>query len=144
MSWEPKTEMFTQAKGLCSYQPSHQGKVGNRARTFVSKGWGWEDWIWNNESYCGKLLFVKQGRMCSWHYHNLKDETFYLQSGELEIITGWSDDLSSSMIEPLRPGEAYHIPRGLRHRFRAVQDSYMFEFSTQHFDSDSIRVMPGD
>jgi mannose-6-phosphate isomerase-like protein (cupin superfamily) len=87
---------------------------------------------------------VKQGKQCSWHYHNLKDETFYLQSGELRILTGWSDDLSLADSLVLRPGQAFHVPRGLRHRFFGSLDSYMFEFSTQHFGDDSFRVQPGD
>ena len=39
-------------------------------------------WIHNSEEYCGKLLFFNQGKRCSWHYHKLKDEVFYLQSGK--------------------------------------------------------------
>ena len=44
----------------------------------VDKGWGWERWIVNCEEYCGKLLYFEQGKRCSWHYHVLKDEVFYL------------------------------------------------------------------
>ena len=43
---------------------------------FVSKGWGYEKWIANSPSYCGKLLFIAKGKKCSWHYHKLKDEVF--------------------------------------------------------------------
>ena len=48
---------------------------------FVQKGWGYERWIVNCEEYCGKLLFFEKDKKCSWHYHVLKDEVFYLQSG---------------------------------------------------------------
>ena len=34
----------------------------NKGRHFVSKGWGFEDWIVNKEEYCGKLLFIKKGK----------------------------------------------------------------------------------
>ena len=47
------------------------------------KGWGYEKWIVNTDEYCGKLLFFEEGKRCSWHYHKLKDETFYLQSGKM-------------------------------------------------------------
>ena len=60
-------------------------------RVFVPKGWGYEDWIVNKEEYCGKLLFFKKGKSCSWHYHNLKDETFYVHKGELEVRYGWTN-----------------------------------------------------
>ncbi|BCU98886.1 MAG: hypothetical protein CM15mV24_1110 [Bellamyvirus sp.] len=52
----------------------------------VPKGWGYEKWIVNTEEYCGKLLFFNEGKRCSWHYHKLKDETFYLQSGKCFYI----------------------------------------------------------
>ena len=63
----------------------------NENRNFVSKGWGYEDWIVNKKEYCGKILFIKKGKRCSWHYHKLKDETFYIQSGKLEVLYGWDD-----------------------------------------------------
>ena len=50
---------------------------------FVKKGWGYEKWIVNKPEYCGKLLFFEKGKRCSWHYHELKDEVFYVQSGKL-------------------------------------------------------------
>ena len=44
----------------------------------------------------------------------------------------------------LNPGENFHVYRGLRHRMIAIEDSELFEFSTEHFDSDSYRVEKGD
>ena len=60
----------------------------------VPKGWGYEKWIVNNKMYCGKLLFFDEGKRCSWHYHKLKDETFYLQSGRILLYYGDTDDLA--------------------------------------------------
>ena len=51
----------------------------------VPKGWGYEKWIVNTEEYCGKLLFFNEGKRCSWHYHKLKDEVFYIQSGKMLV-----------------------------------------------------------
>ena len=42
----------------------------------VNKPWGHELWIYNSELYCGKILFFNKGKRCSWHYHEIKDETF--------------------------------------------------------------------
>ena len=50
---------------------------------FVPKGWGFEKWIVNCEEYCGKVLYFVKGKRCSWHYHKLKDEVFYVQSGKI-------------------------------------------------------------
>jgi len=111
---------------------------------FVSKGWGWEKWIVNNEEYCGKLLFFNAGKKCSWHYHILKDEVFYLQSGKMCVIFSEEDDIDKAQKIILEPGQNFHVYRGLRHRMVAIEDSELFEFSTQHFDSDSHRILKGD
>ena len=67
----------------------------NKDRNFVSKGWGYEDWIVNTEKYCGKVLFFKKGKKCSWHYHKIKDETFYVQSGKVQLLYGYDEDINS-------------------------------------------------
>ena len=41
-------------------------------------------------------------------------------------------------------GDKFHVYRGGRHQMLALQDSDLFEFSTQHFDSDSNRIIKGD
>lgn len=110
----------------------------------VPKGWGYEKWIVNTEDYCGKLLFFEEGKRCSWHYHKLKDETFYLQSGQMYLTYGDSDDITKANTIVLRQGDKFHIYRGLRHQMQAVTDVELFEFSTQHFDEDSYRVIKGD
>jgi quercetin dioxygenase-like cupin family protein len=114
-------------------------------RVFVPKGWGYEDWIVNKEEYCGKLLFFKKGKRCSWHYHKLKDETFYVHSGELEVRHGWSDDKSdlNTEVTVLKAGDTFYVPVGMRHQMTGLTDVEMCEFSTQHFDEDSIRIEKG-
>ena len=111
---------------------------------FVPKGWGFEKWIVNNEEYCGKLLYFAKGKKCSWHYHVLKDETFYIQSGKILLKYGDSDDMAFSHEIVLKRGDNFHVYRGLRHQMYALEDTELFEFSTQHFDSDSNRVISGD
>jgi quercetin dioxygenase-like cupin family protein len=44
----------------------------------------------------------------------------------------------------MKTGEAFHVYRGLRHQMEALEDSELFEFSTEHFDEDSHRVIKGD
>jgi quercetin dioxygenase-like cupin family protein len=111
---------------------------------FVPKGWGFEKWIVNNEEYCGKLLYLVKGKRCSWHYHKLKDETFYIQSGKIKLLYGDEDDPKNAIEIILSPGDKFHIYRGLRHQMTALKDTELFEFSTQHFDEDSHRLIPGD
>jgi len=63
---------------------------------YVTKGWGYESWIVNNQDYCGKLLFFKKDKRCSWHYHENKDETFYVQSGKLLVVHSMNNCLNDN------------------------------------------------
>tara|TARA_R100000027_G_scaffold64361_1_gene57779 strand:- start:2660 stop:3010 length:351 start_codon:yes stop_codon:yes gene_type:complete len=111
---------------------------------YVPKGWGHEKWIVNTEEYCGKLLFFEEGKSCSWHYHKIKDETFYVQSGKIILKYSDDDDLTQAKETVLCKGDTHHIYRGLRHQMIALEDTELFEFSTQHFDEDSYRIIRGD
>ena len=108
------------------------------------KGWGYEKWIVNKEEYCGKLLHMIKGKKCSWHYHTLKDETFYLQEGKILLKYSDDDNIEKAKEIVLCRGDKFHIYRGLRHQMFALEDTDLFEFSTQHFEHDSNRVIPGD
>ena len=129
--------------------------MGNKVKRFlqrsvdlpmkhVDKGWGWERWICNGPEYCGKLLFFEKGKRCSWHVHRLKDEVFYLQSGKMIVYYSDDDDITKGNQRILNPGDNFHVYRGLRHQMVALEDSELFEFSTEHFDSDSHRIIKGD
>ena len=54
------------------------------------------------------------------------------------------DDIKFANQIILNAGDNFHIYRGLRHQMVALEDSELFEFSTQHFDSDSHRIIKGD
>ena len=111
---------------------------------YVEKGWGYEKWIVNKEAYCGKLLFFEKGKRCSWHYHLVKDEVFYLQSGRMIVKYGDGDNPEFANEIILEPGQNFYVYPGLRHQMLALEDSELFEFSTEHFDSDSYKVKKGD
>jgi quercetin dioxygenase-like cupin family protein len=111
---------------------------------FVSKGWGFEKWIVNCEEYCGKLLYFVKGKKCSWHYHKLKDEVFYIQSGKILVKYSDKDDFNTAQQIILGSGDNFHVSRGMRHQMIALEDTELFEFSTQHLDSDSYRILRGD
>jgi len=113
-------------------------------QNFVSKGWGFEKWITNNEKYCGKLLYFVKGKKCSWHYHKIKDEVFYIHSGKLLVKFSYEDELEKANEVILECGDSFHVKPELRHQMTALTDTQMFEFSTQHFDEDSYRIQKGD
>ena len=104
----------------------------------VPKGWGEELIIENNEKYCGKILFLAKGKKCSWHYHRKKDEVFYVQSGAIKIYYGWDDNIEMASVAVLERGDKFHVPIRLKHRMVALEDTELFEFSTEHFDEEGI------
>jgi len=57
----------------------------------VPKGWGHEKIIVNNDHYCGKLLYIIKGRQTSLHYHSIKQETFFVESGKVMVY--YSDEV---------------------------------------------------
>ena len=54
------------------------------------------------------------------------------------------DNLEDAEELILTRGDNFHVYRGLRHQMIALEDTELFEFSTQHFDSDSYRIQKGD
>jgi mannose-6-phosphate isomerase-like protein (cupin superfamily) len=107
------------------------------------KGWGREVWIANNDLYCGKILEIDLGKRCSLHFHKLKTESFYLRTGQLRVRV---QDSAAAPIEEfvLNAGECMDIRPGQVHQMEALQQAELYEFSTQHFDSDSYRLIKGD
>ncbi len=111
----------------------------------VDKPWGHELWIYNNEEYCGKLLvFTKQDSKFSMHYHIIKKESWYVQEGQFQF--DWIDtEKAEQHTDILNVGDSLTIDRGQPHQLTALKpNSIIFEVSTEHFDSDSYRVIKGD
>jgi len=118
--------------------------MSNSLNEIHPKGWGYEKWIVNKPEYCGKLLYFNKDKKCSWHYHNVKDEVFYLQSGAMLVKYSDEDNIENAKEIMLKAGDSFHVYIGLRHQMYALEDCELFEFSTQHFENDSIRIIKGD
>ena len=108
------------------------------------KGWGREVWIANSDRYCGKILEIRKGKKCSFHFHQIKTESFYLRAGRLKLRVKESPEAETIEEFILEAGECMDVPIGLVHQMEALEDSELYEFSTQHFDSDSHRLIKGD
>ncbi len=105
----------------------------------VEKLWGYELWIHNDPQYCGKLLvFPKEGNNFSMHYHMIKNETWYIQSGKFQF--DWIEDTKLNRMV-LNVGDVVYIEKGKPHQLTALEnDSSVFEVSTEHFENDSYRI----
>ena len=105
---------------------------------FVEKPWGHE-LIWaHTPLYVGKVLHIKAGQALSVQYHERKDETIHLLSGEM--IYRVSDVAHGEMKEiTLRAGESFRNEPGIVHQMEAVTDCDVLEASTPHLD-DVVRL----
>ena len=103
----------------------------------VEKPWGYE-LIWADTSeYVGKLLHIQAGEALSLQYHEQKDETIHLLSGEMLFSAGGSEaDLVGI---DLVAGESFHVSSGTVHRMAAITDCDVLEASTPHLD-DVVRL----
>jgi mannose-6-phosphate isomerase len=105
------------------------GNAGARPAERVDKPWGHEQVFAVVEGrYVGKLLTVMAGESLSLQYHEHKDETIALVSGRAELDLGTAADSLRSIA--LEVGTSVHVPPGLLHRLRALDDSVLVEAST--------------
>jgi mannose-6-phosphate isomerase-like protein (cupin superfamily) len=104
----------------------------------VEKPWGWER-IWAEaEDYVGKILFVRAGQSLSLQFHNVKDESWYVQEGKAELELG---EAGQGILnnEVIGPGACFRFRPGTVHRVTALEDTTIVEVSTPHLD-DVVRL----
>lgn len=101
----------------------------------IEKPWGYE-LIWaETDKYVGKVLHITAGHSLSRQYHNQKDETFLVWTGEIQL------EIGSPVTEVLymKAGDTYHCSPKTVHRLIANQDTDVLEVSTSHLD-DVVRI----
>jgi mannose-6-phosphate isomerase len=102
----------------------------------VPKPWGHET-IWaHTDRYVGKVLHIKAGQALSVQYHDRKDETVHLLSGELVYRVQMGESLEDMH---LKAGESFRITPGTIHQMEAVTDCDVLEVSTPELD-DVVRL----
>ncbi len=102
----------------------------------VPKPWGYELIFAKTGRYCGKILHINRGESLSLQYHEMKEETLFVVTGELKLtieVDGDRRELS------LRTGQAFHIPPRMIHRMEAIEDTDVAEVSTPELD-DVVRL----
>lgn len=103
----------------------------------MPKPWGHEIWWAVTDKYVGKILHVKKGESLSYQYHEVKDETILLHSGEMILQI---EEVGKDMEElTLSPGESVRITPFTKHRMIAKTDCDIFEVSTPEVD-DVVRL----
>lgn len=102
----------------------------------VEKPWGYEI-IWAETGrYVGKILHIKAGHRLSRQYHNVKDETIMVESGEMDLELGRPPEVTTRRLARREP---FHVTPGTIHRMVAVTDVDVLEVSTPELD-DVVRL----
>ena len=102
----------------------------------VDKPWGYEIHWAVTDRYVGKILHIEAGHVLSLQYHERKDESIYVLSGEIVVRLEQGDTLIERR---LAQGETLHIQPLTVHQFEAVVTSDVLEASTPELD-DVIRI----
>ena len=102
----------------------------------VPKPWGHEV-IWaHTDRYVGKVLHINAGHALSVQYHERKDETVYLLTGQLVYWVKVDGEMRDMKLEV---GDAFRITPGTVHYMEAVTDCDVLEASTPDLD-DVVRL----
>ena len=102
----------------------------------VEKPWGYEI-IWaKTDRYVGKILHIDAGHVLSLQYHNQKDESIYVMTGEIVLRLKEGETLIERR---MRQGESFHVRPTLIHQFEAVVATDLLEASTPEID-DIVRL----
>lgn len=108
----------------------------------TAKPWGAETLWAHTPDYVGKILEILQGHSISIQYHNTKDETMHVFSGNgiINFYTMMEDgDVTVRESIKVKSGDSVHIPPGQIHNVYAETDLIILEASTDHL-TDLVRI----
>ena len=102
----------------------------------AGKAWGVTEALFNRNNVEMHRIEVDAGGFCSKHKHEHKWNMFYVEIGELEILT-WKD---GGVIDctVLKPGDNAAVPPGEFHQFRAITDVIAYEIYWVDLHADDI------
>lgn len=83
-----------------------------------------------NRDYCKKIIVQLPGQVHPQHYHQIKEETFQILSGELIVVLEGKKRI-------MYPGDTCLIQPGMWHAFRTETGCVFEEISTKHYNDDS-------
>src|SRR5262245_1036686 len=83
-----------------------------------------------NREYCKKLIIVLPGQKHPSHRHKVKEETFQLIWGDLEVVL-------NNIPVKMKAGQKLLVERGAWHSFSSLNGAIFEEVSTTHVPGDS-------
>lgn len=94
----------------------------------VDKPWGYElHWVPEGLPYMGKVLHIDAGKRLSLQVHDIKQESYWLVSGECDLVIENSKGDMETV--HMQKGLGYTTHVGQKHRHQAVTDCDVVEVS---------------
>lgn len=116
--------------------PEHPTGQAAQPPYTVTKPWGYE-LVWaRTDRYVGKILHIEAGQVLSLQYHEKKDETIHVLSGEIVFRVQAGEELTERRMVA---GESYHIAPPTIHQMEAVTTADLLEVSTPEVE-DVVRL----
>jgi sialic acid synthase SpsE/quercetin dioxygenase-like cupin family protein len=84
-----------------------------------------------NREYAKKLVVMRKNQTHPEHYHDLKEETFFVFKGSIKVVLNNIEHI-------LNAGEVLVIPRRSKHSMFAIEDCIFEEISSTNLPSDSF------
>lgn len=88
------------------------------------KVWGTTECIHKNSIFEVHRICAKAGGYCSEHYHDMKYNMFWIESGEMKI-SRFNGDLVDVTV--IKDGMSTIVPPNIWHMFEAVKDTIAYE-----------------
>ena len=88
-----------------------------------------------NRQYCKKLIIQLPGQWHPYHYHKIKEETFFILHGDLTVTLDGNT-------HNLKKGDTLLIQPGVWHSFNTTKGCIFEEISTTHLANDSFYKDP--
>lgn len=124
---------------------------GKRLFFIKDRGCSWHAHYKKDETFYvqdGRILLIysnqdcldKKGNLCVYP-HECDLEFPVIKWDWITFTETVGEEASFTVLEP---GDCFRVSPGMRHAMYGLKESNMFEFSTQHFDDDTLRIHKGD
>ncbi len=100
-------------------------------RDLGPKPWGQELLLCETPLYTLKRLTYEAGHQGALQHHERKDEAFHIAAGVARVTWVDADHL---IVQIATPGQTFHVPRGMPHKFEAITRCVVYEASNPVFD----------
>jgi len=110
---------------------------------YIDKPWGYElivqvlspvGFSRNGGDTIHKILVVLPKEELSYQYHNQRNETWEIKSGECEIT------INDVVYTKVYPGTIWKIEPGVKHSVKAITPTVIDELSQNYVESDIVRL----